>query len=80
MKYEQKNNIGIGLMLVGTLLIGGSFFLPTTFLVLGMIAGVAMVGAGFYLMTRGFEDVDKDHPDYNRYQELKRQSEKHRKQ
>ena len=74
MKYEKKNNIGFLLMLGGTALIALSLILFTqTFMIIGLIVAIGMVGSGLYMMTRGFTDLDKDHPDYNRYQEMKRE-------
>jgi ABC-type lipoprotein release transport system permease subunit len=74
MKYEKKNNIGILLMIGGSLLaVLALFLLSKLLLVIGLIGAVAMIGVGGYLMTRGFTELDKDHPDYNRYQKIKQQ-------
>ncbi len=74
MKYETKNNIGILLMMVGSVLVIAVLFLLSGFLlVLGLLTAIAMIGAGGYIMTRGFTELDKEHPDYNRYQEMKNQ-------
>ncbi len=74
MKYEKKNNIGILLMMAGTILLVLSLFLPSRLLLIaGGVIAAAMLGAGLYMMTRGFTELDKDHPDYNRYQDMKEQ-------
>lgn len=75
MKYEKKNNIGVLLMMGGSVLIVVSLFVLSDFLLaVGIIGSVAMVAVGGYMMTRGFTDLDQDHPDYNRYQQLKEES------
>lgn len=72
MKYEKKNNIGIVLMITGTLVLVGSLFLtPVLWTIIGCIIAAATLGAGLYMMTRGFTELDKDHPDYNRFQKMK---------
>lgn len=72
MKYETKNNLGVLLSVLGTVAImcGLIFFhlsIATLILVGG---GVAAVGYGFYYMTRGFTDMDKDHPDYHKRKDV----------
>lgn len=68
MKYETKNNIGILLLIFGSV----GFFLALMLLqgvwmyLAFVLAGIALA-IGFYLMMLGFTDRDKDHPDYHRF-------------
>lgn len=69
MRYEKRNNYGFLLLLVGAALgCFTLFFANGAILVIGIIAGLGLLGAGAYMMTRAFTDVDVDHPDYEQYQ------------
>ena len=70
MHYETKNNIGFGLLFMGGLtIVGGLMFLGNVAAIIVALLGVAACGVGGYMMTRSFTEVDKDHPDYQQYQE-----------
>lgn len=68
MKYETKNNLGVLLSVLGSIgIICGLIFFQLSIATLIFVGGGAVaVGYGLYYMTRGFTEVDKDHPDYRR--------------
>lgn len=76
MRYETKNNIGFLLLLFGGLMIVFSLiFLGNLAASILAGVGVTLCAVGGYMMTRSFTDVDKEHPDYEQFQERVRQHE-----
>lgn len=69
MKYETRNHVGLGLLIVGGLIAcAGLLLTQGAILVVTIIAGVGMVAAGGYMMTRAFTEADTEHPDYDDFQ------------
>lgn len=68
MRYEQRNAIGLVLLIAGALLIVLALLLLGRILAF-VVVGIAIIfiGVGFFMMTRGFSEADRDHPDYERY-------------
>ena len=67
MKYETRNSIGLGLLIVGMIVLIGVVLLSPLTSVLSwllLLGSIASIGYGFYMMTRGFTKADVDHPDY----------------
>lgn len=70
MKYESKNNLGFILLFIsGLIVIAALLLLPQPWVTLAIVLAVAMAGSGFYLMTRAFTSVDRNHPDYKQYRQ-----------
>lgn len=70
MRYEKRNNYGFLLLIFGGVLgCFALFFTNGIFLALGIILSLVLLGAGAYMMTRAFTDLDVDHPDYEQYQQ-----------
>lgn len=68
MKYETRNAIGLTLLVVGSLIaIIGLLVFGRTLAIIVAVIGVVALAIGLYMMTRGFTEADRDHPDYKQY-------------
>lgn len=81
MRYETRNHIGIGLLIIGGVLACfGLLFTTGVPMVITLVSGILLVLVGGYMMTRAFTDHDENHPDYESYQERVRQAEQRKRQ
>lgn len=70
MKYETRNHYGFaGLIIGGILACYAILFTNGTTLAILLGVSVPIIILGGYMMTRAFTDEDKDHPDYDQYQQ-----------
>ena len=70
MKYETRNHYGLAGLIIGSLLACYAILFTSSFiLALLLTISIPLILFGGYMMTRAFTDADKEHPDYEQYQQ-----------